>query len=347
MHVLSIGSDRSLFDEGSRARIRARAYAEALGTLRIIVFTLRRDNYVPAHEGNLSVYPTCSRTRFGYVFGAVRIAKRLRADVITTQDPFEAGLAGMRAARALNVPLHVQLHTDPFALAFSRASILNRIRLLLMPRVMRRATRIRVVSERLKNALERRYHSSVPITVLPIYTDLARFHAIRHTPEPGHLVWVGRFEKEKDPMLALATLAAARSAGIDARLTMLGTGRLEPALRVRAVQLGIATHVEFPGWADPLPYLAKAELVLATSQYEGYGLSIIEALASGVPVLATDVGGAREAGAIIAPCAGYTKALLDWFKSGPREGRLVAYPYSSFEDYVAAYAADIRAAGAP
>ena len=79
---------------------------------------------------------------------------------------------------------------------------------------------------------------------------------------------------------------------------MLGKGTLEPALHVHAKGL----PVEFPGWrSDPKPYLSVADVVLCTSRHESFGASIIEALAAGVPVVAPDVGIAREAGAIVVP----------------------------------------------
>jgi glycosyltransferase involved in cell wall biosynthesis len=348
MRVLSIGSDQKLFEEGSVVRLRAEAYAKALGELHVIVFTRRRLGAV--HAGPLHIYATGSWSRLLYAFDAARIAKRVGGDVVTTQDPFESGLAGTLAARALGVPLHVQLHTDPFSPAFVRVSnvghrmsYINRCRLWLMPFVLRRAARIRVVSERLKSEITRRYHPRARVSVLPIFTDLARFRAIKHAPEKGHLLWVGRFEREKDPMLALETLAVVRAAGMDARLTMLGAGRLASAVKARAKTRGLADHIELAGHADPLPYLARAELVLATSRYEGYGLAIIEALAAGVPVLSTDVGIAREAGATITARDSYMQTAAKLLTVGPPHPPPVPDPYPSFDDYVARYAADIKA----
>ena len=213
-----------------------------------------------------------------------------------------------------------------------------------MPFVRRRATRIRVVSPGLKKHIVARYGiSSERVSILPIYADLARVRTVVRTPEKGQLLWVGRFEREKDPMLALEALAAARAAGIDARLTMLGAGRLDATLKARAKQLGVDAPVKFPGFADPFHYLARAELLLATSQYEGYGLAIVEVLAAGVPALSTDVGVAREAGAVITDRATYASTLITLLRQGPPAPPPVPDPYPSFDDYVACYVADLRA----
>jgi glycosyltransferase involved in cell wall biosynthesis len=76
--------------------------------------------------------------------------------------------------------------------------------------------------------------------------------------------------------------------------------------------------VEFPGWRDPLPYLQGADVVLSTSRSESWGASIVEALAAGVPVVAPDVGIAREAGAIVAELNGMPEKIVDVLQQGTR-----------------------------
>ena len=101
--------------------------------------------------------------------------------------------------------------------------------------------------------------------------------------------------------------------------------------------------VFFEDGKDVAPYYALTDLVLFPSKYDGYGMVIIEALAAGKPVLSTDVGIAREAGAIIAKPEEFPNALLEWFKSGPRTAELKNYQYKNFDEYIAAYCADIAA----
>lgn len=345
MRALLVANDPRAFDTGSAVRHRLHAYAKALGEVHVLSAAPNGTREV--HERALYLHPVSAPRLLRLLVLASRARALVRAqgiEVVSAQDPFEHGLVGWWATRGTATRLHIQLHTDPFARDFARLSLVNRLRTWLMPFIISRAARIRVVSERLKDELTHRSYSRVPITVLPIYADLTRVRTVVRTPEKGRLLWIGRFEREKDPMLALEALAGARAAGVDARLTMLGTGRLARALAARASAHGLSSFVEFPGYADPLPYLAKAELLLVTSRYEGYGLAIVEALAAGVPVLATDVGIAREAGALVAERGRYIAALADWFRGGPREGRLASYPYTPFEGYVAAYAADLEAA---
>jgi glycosyltransferase involved in cell wall biosynthesis len=111
----------------------------------------------------------------------------------------------------------------------------------------------------------------------------------------------------------------------------------------RARARGLTAYPALPGRADPRPYLGRAELLLATSRYEGYGLAILEALAAGVPVLSTDVGSAREAGAIVAARDAYIARAVELVRAGPPPPAPARDPYPSFEAYVEAYAADLRA----
>lgn len=348
MRVLSIGTDRKLFEEGSAARERQEAYAVLLGNLDVIVFS-RRESLGAFSGEHLSATPTRSLSRLTYGLGAWHIAKGLpKPDVVTVQDPFETGLAGLWIARSLGVPLHVQVHTDLTAKAFRRHSILNRIRVHIAWFVLRRAARVRVILERTKDDLMRG-GIEAPITVLPIFVDVTRFASLAREKHPKwklDALFIGRFEPEKHPCLALDAVAAARKAGHDIGLTLVGEGSELEYLKRRARELGLESRVEFPGFRrDIVPFLSRADVVLVPSRYEGYGLVIVEALAAGVPVIATDVGVAREAGAIVSIERHYAKTLTDWLADGPRSASLANYPYADFDDYVARWCEDVRAAG--
>jgi len=291
------------------------------------------------HDGPLHIYPTNSRSKVFYIPNAARAAQHIVADVMTVQDPFEAGLAGLLGRKGL--PLHVQIHTDLFAPGFARG--LNRARLALARIVLPRAAQVRTVSVHLAEAL-RIYYPHVPVSVLPIFVDIQKYRAIERRPHPRFnttLLWVGRFEREKNPALAIHALASARAKGHDVGLVMLGTGQLDKELHELAQALGVGEWVEFAGWQEPAEFLGMADLALVTSQYEGYGRQIVEALAAGVPVLSTDVGVARETGAIVVKERDFENALQHWLATGPRTGEFKNYPYKNFKDYVEKYCADI------
>jgi len=223
-------------------------------------------------------------------------------DVVTSQDPFWRGLFAWRAARRMGAKLNIQVHT----------SVLN----ILGKFILRRADSIRVVSQIFKKQVEG-MGVKAPVHVLPVYIDISKFRNIVRQPHSQKtILWVGRFESEKNPALALSILQAVLRSGMDARLVMLGVGSLAQKLKARAHAAGLP--VEFPGWQDPATYLAQADVVLCTSKHESWGASMIEALAAGVPVVAPDVGIAREAGADVVARSDLAQKTIEVLNSGRR-----------------------------
>lgn len=232
-------------------------------------------------------------------------------DVVTAQDPLWRGHLAAHLAWFFGAKINLQVHTDLSALPWlkRRFATFN----------LRKADSIRVVSEKIKQQVERiGVHATV--TVLPVYIDIEKFKNITHQPQKNKkaILWVGRFEKEKDPLLAITVLEQVRKAGVDVKLVLLGAGNLEKLLRAEAVRLSLTDYIEFPGWCDPVEYLAVADVVLCTSKHESYGASIVEALAAGVAVVAPNVGVAREAGAIIASKEKLAEAVVDVLKSNKK-----------------------------
>jgi glycosyltransferase involved in cell wall biosynthesis len=83
--------------------------------------------------------------------------------------------------------------------------------------------------------------------------------------------------------------AFAQSADKSSTLTIVGDGPLRNSLKRLAGSLGIADRVDMPGFADDLiPWLRKSDLFVLSSDYEGLPAVVIEALACGVPVVATN-----------------------------------------------------------
>lgn len=102
------------------------------------------------------------------------------------------------------------------------------------------------------------------------------------------IVTVCRFSPQKDfPTLLLAFRALLERR--PARLVLVGDGELRDEVGSMARTLGIADHVELPGFQpNPYPYVAGADVFVLSSFYEGFGNVIVEAMALGIPVVATD-----------------------------------------------------------
>lgn len=116
-----------------------------------------------------------------------------------------------------------------------------------------------------------------------------------HGFEPNDLLVVSlaRFEPQKDPMGLIA--AFAQSLAGKAYLVMAGEGSLLAEARARAEQLGIASRVRFLGLCPEVAdLLAAGDIFALASRWEGTPVAVIEAMAAGLPVAATAVGGVPE-----------------------------------------------------
>jgi len=112
--------------------------------------------------------------------------------------------------------------------------------------------------------------------------------------EPVVLV-AQRLEPEKNTATALRAWAASGLGDRGWRLVVAGEGKERAALDALAHELEIGSSVEFVGTVDDMPIrLARAGAFLATATAEPFGLSVVEAMAAGTPVVATATGGHRE-----------------------------------------------------
>ena len=124
--------------------------------------------------------------------------------------------------------------------------------------------------------------------------ELSRY-AASPTPEPGQIVIVGRLSRQKRIDVALRTFDALRVAWPEARLDIVGDGPLRNEVEALVATWGLEGSVRLLGARDDVPeVLTRATCLLLTSDWEGCPLAVIEAMAAGIPVVATAVGGVPE-----------------------------------------------------
>jgi glycosyltransferase involved in cell wall biosynthesis len=233
-------------------------------------------------------------------------------------------LAGQVRRRRVEV-LHAHQYTPFFYAALARALALGRPRLILtehgrhypdVVRPLRRAVN-RLALDRLADAVNACCAFSAAglsrvdgfaagrIEVIENGIELGRYHrpadraALRRglnlDPDRRYIACVARFHPVKDhPTLlrAFATVAAARP---DVDLLLAGDGPQRPELTRLAAELGVADRVRFLGVRPDVPALLQAADVFAlTSVSEAASLTLLEAMATGLPVVVTAVGGNPE-----------------------------------------------------
>ena len=175
---------------------------------------------------------------------------------------------------------------------------LSRIGYRLTPLLSRGAAATVAVSRALRGDLVARFHA-------PAAKTMTIFNPAAPEPFPAPLdaaalaaraplvVAIGRLVPDKDFVTLLR--AFARLANADARLVILGEGPERARLEGEIDALGLAGRVVMPGFAsNPGETLAKARVFALTSRREAFSLVCVEALAHGLPVVATDCGGPPE-----------------------------------------------------
>ncbi len=305
MKALFVSNDPTIFAAASPARARMRAYAEAIGELHIVSSapSAARDE----QEGNLFLHPV----HVSKLFRLHTLARRAHAlvleygiEIISAQDPFEHGLAALRAARGTEAKLHIQVHTDFLSPWFVKSGnwrsprvrmpLLNRSRRKIADRVLPHAAGIRAVSERVKASLLARYASRIPEpSVLPVAVDAAVPEPIPLPPHPFRfaLIAVGRLEPEKRIEDILAALKLVVAHYPMAGLFIVGEGSERGRLERMTYSLGLRDNVIFLGnRPDARGLMRSAQAFIQASAYEGYGRTLIEAALAKIPIVTTDVG---------------------------------------------------------
>jgi alpha-1,6-mannosyltransferase len=134
-----------------------------------------------------------------------------------------------------------------------------------------------------------------PVVRVPLGVDLETFRPHPHAAgDLLRLVHAGRLSREKSPHLAVATAASLHRRGVPVRLDVYGVGPHRDEL----VEIAGDARVRFHGYVDSPARLsralARADVALSVCPGETFGLAVLEALASGTPVVTADRGGARE-----------------------------------------------------
>ncbi len=155
-----------------------------------------------------------------------------------------------------------------------------------------------VVSESTRSELLTNGFSSERLHLVPNAIDSAIFHTTGAARPSAPLIgYLGRMKKYKSIDHLLRAFAIVRREHTDARLMLVGDGDVRPALADLAAQLDLGTAAQFTGFVseeEKVRLLNQMHVVVNPSAKEGWGLTVIEANACGVPVVASDVPGLRD-----------------------------------------------------
>ncbi len=311
MRVLMISLDRTLLGADYTGDVleRHQEYARMAGQLEIIVLAKKGFKKKKVDE-RLTIYPSNSPNKLSYVLDAFNLTKNIywpdKIDLIVTQDPFLTGLAGCLIKKRFKIPLLVHFHGDfwdnKYWLMEKGRWWFNWFFLLLSKLIVKWADGIRVVSSGIKDKLTRAGVNQHKIKVISTPVNLEKFSQIDQA----------RVEKLKRQY--------------DARPMILNVGRKDPSKDYKTffktielvcqkfkkmifLQAGAGLQMNYCSDCDPeavfeslgrlkheklIEYYQAADIYLSTSKHESFGKVLIEAMAAGLPVVATQTTGSQE-----------------------------------------------------
>lgn len=144
------------------------------------------------------------------------------------------------------------------------------------------------------------------------------------------LVHIGRFNEQKNHALLLRAFQMVHQRFPQCRLQLLGDGELREAMEKLAGELGLEGSVSFLGSrSNVYSYLAQADMFLLPSKYEGMPMTLIEAMGTGLPIVASAVGGVPDMltdgeSGLLVPCEAeaVSQAVIRLLESQPLREKL-------------------------
>ncbi len=242
-----------------------------------------------------------------------RLVFRERPDVIHTHTA-KAGTLGRLAALAYNATRRCRhrclvVHTFHGHVMERYFNRIGSAAVRAIERTLAHATDLLItLSARQRQDIVERFAIAPPrkVVVVPLGLDLDGLLALDgRRPDDKERVgfeaadvvfgYIGRFVPIKDLDTLLRAFARVSAAFDRARLLMVGDGECRASLEVLAGSLGVADQVRFVGWQSSLPRVYGAvDVAVLSSLNEGTPVAIIEAMAAGIPVVATSVGGVPD-----------------------------------------------------
>ena len=221
----------------------------------------------------------------------LRLCRRVRPDIVHVHSS-KMGVLGRLAAWLARVPVRI---LTVHGWSFAAYSGLTRSLFLWIERLMRPVTTtvVCVAEATREEGLASRTCDPQRTVVVHNAVDVRSFAPSRRRGAIPEVVGVGRFAYPKD---FTTLLEAVRLVEAPCHVRLAGDGPALPAVATEITRQGLSQRVELLGARDDIPeLLARSDVFVLSSRSEGFPVSVLEAMAAGLPVVATDVGGVAEA----------------------------------------------------
>lgn len=291
-HVLVISFDAVLAESRhNRVSQRQIEYANKTGSWNII-------NLFPSYkygtykEGNYKII-NAGLNPLKIIPALVKFQKHPGINVITTQDPLWTGLLGVFITFVLRKPLLVQMHSDMiFSKEWRSESWLRTVHALIIKFCLSKATSIRVVNQKTATKLSKLFNENKKIIVSPISVDNDYFYKpIKQKQSYNSFICVSRLSKEKNVSLVIKAFSKVYKQNNQVHLTIVGNGDEQDHLKKLVAELRMDRAVSFLGHLEKKQLKAayhKSDAFILGSNHESYGMVFLEAMAAGLPIIATN-----------------------------------------------------------
>ena len=258
-----------------------------------VPFRLRpRAESFRVHLVEIPTYPLFEYPSYGMAV-ACRLAEvheEYGLDVVHTHYAYPHAVSAHLARQIAGADFRIvtTLHGTDIALVREDASFRRLTRF-----ALKESDAVTSVSSFLRDQTLRWFDLDKPIEVIPNFVDPAVFRP-RPAADPPEIVHVSNFRPVKRSADAIRAFCLLRSR-LRSRLVMLGEGPERAAVEKLAGKMGVRDDVEFVGESHEVAErIGRASLLVTTSEFEGFGLAPLEAMACGVPVAGTRAGGIPE-----------------------------------------------------
>ncbi|MDI6704371.1 MAG: glycosyltransferase family 4 protein [bacterium] len=225
---------------------------------------------------------------FFFLIKAVVLCKG--CDLIHAHFVF-SGLIGIFVAKIYKIKIVLTAHGSDINY-LEKSGLLRRTCLF----ILRRVCRVIAVSNSLKHKMVEIGISSCKITVIPNGVNLQNFKPRKRDKVGFQLLWVGRLIEEKGVVFLIEALKWVNEEIPHTKLILIGEGELKERLKRLSRHLALY-NVDFMGEVSHSVisgYMESADLFILPSLQEGLPLALLEAMAMGLPVIATSVGGIKD-----------------------------------------------------
>ncbi len=259
-----------------------------------VIFQAKEKEYYETKIDNLRIILVPSMLK---IFSSI-IKLGKEHDLIVAQNPFVAGFLSVIAAFLIKKPVIISVHGHEFTVS-KKQSFMKKF-------VCLRATKIRAISKIVKKTIMSWGISPEKIEIIQDRVDCDHFNPSIDGSEIRKklgiqnkmVISVGSLIEIKGFDTLLEAVKLVNESISDVKFVIVGKGPLKSKLIKKAEDLGISDVINFVGYVpySEIPkYFVASDLFVHPSYIEGMGRVILEAQASGIPVVATDVGGIPEA----------------------------------------------------